>query len=155
MALRIIRQEGDEILTKKSREVTAFDTRLHTLLDDMKETMYDANGVGLAAPQIGMLKRVVVIDIRDGNGALELVNPRIIYKHGETLLVEGCLSVPGVHGYVRRPEKVKVRAQDRHGNEHVYDGEGMLAQAFCHEVEHLNGELFLTKVESFIDEDDI
>jgi len=154
MALRIIREEGDDILLKKSREVIAFDERLHTLLEDMKETMYDANGVGLAAPQVGILKRVVVIDTRDGSGALELVNPKIIYRHGETLLIEGCLSVPGVHGYVRRPEKVKVRAQDRFGKEHVYDGEGMLAQAFCHEVDHLNGELFISKVESFIEDED-
>lgn len=153
MAIRNIRTEGDGILTKRSREVEVFDQRLHTLLDDMAETMYDSNGVGLAAPQVGVLKRVVVIDARDEQGLLELVNPRIIYKHGETLRVEGCLSVPGVHGYVRRPQKVKVRAMDRYGKEHVHDGEGLLAQAFCHEVEHLNGELFLDKVETFVEDD--
>ena len=154
MAIRMIRKEGDEVLRKKSREVTVFDERLHMLLDDMKDTMYEAQGVGLAAPQVGILKRVVVIDARDEQGVLELVNPKIIYKHGETLRVEGCLSVPGVHGYVRRPEKVRVKAQDRYGKMHEYEGEEVLAQAFCHEVEHLNGKLFLDKVEKFIENEE-
>ena len=151
MAIRIIRTSEDVILRKKSREVTAFDKRLHELLDDMAETMHNAGGVGLAAPQVGMLKRVVVIDVGDENGVIELVNPVIIYRHGEVVVVEGCLSVPGVRGYMRRPEKVKVRALDRYGKEHVYTGEGMLAQAFCHEVEHLNGQLFIDKVEGYVE----
>ena len=152
MAIRIIRTSEDAILRKRSREVTEFDSRLHALLDDMADTMHDAGGVGLAAPQVGVLKRVVVVDIGDENGVTELVNPAIIYRHGEVVLVEGCLSVPNVRGYMRRPEKVKVRAFDRHGNEHTYTGEGMLAQAFCHEVEHLNGQLFIDKMEGLVEE---
>lgn len=152
MAIRIIREQGDEILRKKSREVEVFDKRLHTLIDDMFETMYAADGVGLAAPQVGILKRVVVIDTKDETGPIELVNPVIIYKHGTRLAVEGCLSVPGVRGLVERPEKVKVKAYDRFGNEHVYDGEGLLATAFCHEIDHLNGVLFIDKVEEFVED---
>ncbi len=148
MAKRIIREQGDEILRKHCREVTEFDARLHTLIDDMFETMYHADGAGLAAPQIGVLKRVVVIDARDETGPVELVNPKIIYKHGTRLSEEGCLSIPGVRGCVKRPEQVKVKAYDRFGNKHVYDGEGLLAVAFCHEIDHLNGVLFIDKMEA-------
>ena len=152
MAKRIIRREGDEILRKKAREVTVFDERLHMLIDDMFETMYDADGAGLAAPQVGVLKRVVVIDVRDGSGKLELVNPRIIYRHGTQESAEACLSIPGRRGIVIRPKAVKVKALDRYGKEHIYDGEDFLATAFCHETDHLDGVLFIDKVERFVED---
>lgn len=148
----MIRKEGDEILRKRAREVTEFDERLHTLIDDMFETMYDADGAGLAAPQVGVLKRVVVIDVRDGSGKLELVNPRIVYRHGEQESAEACLSIPGRRGIVLRPQKVKVKALDRYGKEHIYDGEDFLATAFCHETDHLDGTLFIDKVVRFVED---
>ena len=156
MAIRIILREGDDFLYKKSRMVTDFDQRLSILIDDLFDTMHAANGVGLAATQVGVLKRVAVINVGLGEDSspIELVNPQIIKKRGETLLIEGCLSVPGVRGYVRRPEYVKIRAFDRHGKESFYEGEGLLAQAFCHEIEHLDGELFTDKVEYFIEDDE-
>lgn len=154
MAIRFIREEGDDILRKKSREVTVFDERLHTLLDDMFDTMYSAEGVGLAAVQVGVLKRAIVIDTRGENEKLELINPVIVKTEGERKTAEACLSVPGVRGYVLRPEKVTVRALDRYGEEHEYTGEGLLAQAFCHEIEHLDGGLFIDKVVEFIEDDE-
>lgn len=146
MAIRIIRKEGDEILRKKSKEVTAFDARLSELIDDMFETMYEADGVGLAAVQVGSLRRVVTIDTRIEGEKIELVNPVIVYRHGSREVLEACLSVPDKHGYVVRPEKVIVRAKNRYGEECEYIGEGLLAQAICHECDHLEGELFIDKV---------
>lgn len=143
MALRNIVKDGDEILTKKCRNVVKFDNKLHTLLDDMAETMHRANGVGLAAPQVGILRRVVVIDISPTqNEVLELVNPRIIAYSGEQEGNEGCLSFPGQWGIVKRPDYVKVRAQDRFGEEFEIEGTALLARAFCHEIDHLNGVVF-------------
>lgn len=140
MALRNIVKVGDDILRKKSREVTRFDARLHQLLDDMKETLYKSNGVGLAAVQVGVLRRVVVIDC--GDGYIELINPEITEREGEQEEVEGCLSVPGRNGITKRPMKVTVKAQNRDGNWCVYQGEGLKARCFCHELDHLDGILF-------------
>lgn len=143
MALRNIVKDGDEVLTKKCRNVVKFDKKLYTLLDDMAETMHRANGVGLAAPQVGILRRVVVIDISpDQDEVLELVNPRIIAYSGEQEGNEGCLSFPGQWGIVKRPDYVKVRAQDRFGEEFEMEGTALLARAFCHEIDHLNGVVF-------------
>lgn len=142
MAIRIIVQDPDPILREKSKPVTKFNANLHKLLDDMAETMYHANGVGLAAPQIGILKRVIVIDTGDEHGLIEMVNPEIIAREGEQFGPEGCLSIPGINGDVRRAMKVKVRGRDRYGNEFTMEGEGLLARAFQHEVDHLNGVLF-------------
>ena len=136
--------DDNDFLRKKSREVTEIDDRVLTLLDDMKETMYAENGVGLAAPQVGVLRRVVVIDV--GYGLIELINPVICYKKGEQINAEGCLSVPGRSGTVMRPEKVKVRALDRNGNEQIIDGSGLLAIALCHEIDHLDGTLYIDKM---------
>ncbi len=149
MALRQILTIGDETLYKKCRKVEVFDDRLHTLLDDMAETMYAAAGVGLAAIQIGILKRVVTIDV--GDGLLELVNPEIIEQTGSEEAAEGCLSVPGKVGQVVRPTYVKVRAQDRNGEFYEVDGEGLLARAFCHEIEHLDGHLYIEKANNIVD----
>jgi len=151
LALRKIREIGDEVLRKKSKRVEQFDERLHTLIEDMFETMKAAEGVGLAAPQIGILKRVVVIDV--GEGPIELVNPEIVEKEGEITQAEGCLSIPGVVGEVPRPKRVKVRAQDRWGKPFEIEGEDLLARAFCHEIDHLDGILFIDKVTKFIDPD--
>ena len=140
MAIRNIVKDGDPILKKKCRPVEKFDQKLAVLLDDMVETMHMANGVGLAAPQVGMLRRVVVIDV--GEGVIELVNPKIVAYSGEQEGVEGCLSFPGEWGLAKRPNYVKVRAQDRNGDEFEIDGEELLARAFCHEIDHLNGVVF-------------
>ena len=140
MGIRNIVKVGDDVLRKKSRPVERFDIKLHRLLDDMAETMYKAEGVGLAAVQVGILRRIVVIDC--GDGLLELVNPEIIKTEGEQEDVEGCLSVPGRNGITRRPMKVTVKAQDRDGNWCVYQGEGLKARCFCHELDHLDGVLF-------------
>lgn len=143
MAIRQIVKEGDNVLSKKCRVVEKFDDRLATLIDDMIETLYLSKGVGLAAPQVGILKRVVVIDV--GEGLIELVNPKIIAYSGEQEGLEGCLSCPGEWGITRRPEYVKVKAQDRFGNEFTVDGHELLAKAFCHELDHLDGILFKEK----------
>lgn len=137
MAIRNIVKHGDDILRKVCRTQMTFDDRLATVLDDMAETMYAADGVGLAAPQIGMLRRYCVIDV--GEGIIELVNPVIENTEGEQIDQEGCLSFPGEYGTVRRPQKVTVRAQDRHGKTFTITGEGLLARALCHEIDHLDG----------------
>ncbi|MDE7003906.1 MAG: peptide deformylase [Oscillospiraceae bacterium] len=142
MALREILTRGDPALTKTCRPVEKFDRRLHDLLDDLKETLEDSGGVGLAAPQIGILRRVVVVEDADDH-ILELVNPVIVSQEGEQDGWEGCLSVPGKYGMVRRPNLVTVRAQDRDGNFFEASGEGLVARCFCHETEHLDGHLFV------------
>ena len=136
MALRNIVKVGDPILDKKSRTVEKFDEKLSMLIDDMLETMYKENGVGLAAVQVGMLKRVVVIDV--GDGPMELVNPEITLAEGEQREQEGCLSLPGKYGTTVRPMKVQVKAQNREGKWQVFTGEGLKARAFCHELDHLD-----------------
>ncbi len=140
MAIRQIVKEGDDVLTKKCRTVEKFDERLAILIDDMIETLHLSNGVGLAAPQVGILKRVVVIDV--GEGVIELVNPKIIAYSGEQETLEGCLSCPGEWGITKRPDYVKVKAQDRFGNEFTIEGRELLAKAFCHELDHLEGIIF-------------
>ena len=144
MAIRNIITGEDPFLHKKCRPVEKFDGRLWTLLDDMAETLHSANGVGLAAIQVGILRRVVVIDI--GDGIRELVNPVILEKEGEQECMEGCLSIPGKWGMTKRPKRVKVRAQDRHGKFFEYEGEDLLATVSCHEIDHLDGILFLSHV---------
>ncbi|MBO5733435.1 MAG: peptide deformylase [Clostridia bacterium] len=139
----------NETLRKKSREVETIDERIITLLDDMAETMYEANGVGLAAPQVGILKRVVVIDV--GDGLIELINPVITYKKGEQIDAEGCLSVPGKSGTVSRPEKVMVRALNRNGEEINIEGTGLLARALCHEIDHLSGTIYTDHVIAYLE----
>ena len=153
MALRNIVTEGDPTLTKVSRVVTKFDARLHELIDDMIETLQNANGVGLAAPQVGVLRRVVVLDT--GEEILELVNPEILSASGEQTGLEGCLSVPGKYGIVTRPNVVKVRAQDRDGNWYEAEGEGLIARGFCHELDHLDGHLYTEKVERFLTDEEL
>lgn len=145
MALReIIHYKKDEILRKKSREVGTINDKIISLLDDMKDTMHEANGVGIAAPQVGILKRVVVIDV--GDGVIELINPEIIGQIGSQKDTEGCLSIPGISGVVDRPMEVKVKALNRKGEHVEISGMGILARAFCHEIDHLNGVLFIDKV---------
>ncbi len=142
MATRKIVLYGDEVLRKKCREVTAFDAKLGALIDDMIQTLHKADGVGLAASQVGVLKRVVVIDVGDGH-VYELVNPVIISKSGQQTGPEGCLSYPGEYGIVERPNEVTVEAYDRHGKKFKATGTELLARAFCHELDHLDGKLFL------------
>ena len=144
MAIRNIVKIGDPILSKTSRKVENFDARLWQLLDDMKETMYNANGVGLAAVQVGILRRVVVIDC--GDGLLELVNPEIIEREGVQEEVEGCLSLPGESAVTLRPMSVKVKAQNRDGKWFFYSGTGLKARAFCHEIDHLDGNLYIDRL---------
>jgi peptide deformylase len=145
MAIRKIVEMGkDDILRKHSRKVVKFDRRLGVLLDDMADTMYEADGVGLAAPQVGILKRCVVIDV--GEGLIELVNPEIVSSEGEVTVIEGCLSVPDRAGRVVRPEKVRVKAQDRHGEPFEIEGEGMLAVCLCHEIDHLDGVMYVDRM---------
>ncbi len=147
MALRKVRIDDDPVLRKMSKEVIKFDDRLKELANDMIETMYQEDGVGLAAPQIGILKRLTVIDVYDDSGPKILINPEIIYEEGEQFEIEGCLSVPNVTGYVRRPLIAKVKAQDLEGQSFEIIGEGLLARALCHEIDHLNGVLFIDKME--------
>ena len=146
MAIRQIRTIGDEILTKESKPVKEMNERTLELIEDMFETMYENNGVGLAAPQVGVRKRVVVIDVEDGNQYV-LINPEILETSGEQTGDEGCLSVPGMAGQVTRPNYVKVKAQDEDMNEVEYEGEGLLARAFCHELDHLDGHMYTELVE--------
>jgi peptide deformylase len=143
MAIRLIVKDPDPVLRENAIQVTKFNSNLHKLLDDMADTMYDAPGVGLAAPQVGILKRVVVMDCgEEFGGLIELVNPEIIETSGEQLGPEGCLSIPGLQGDVNRPMNVKVKAQDRHGEEIIVEGTALLARCIMHEVDHLNGVLF-------------
>jgi len=145
MAIRkIVKLGEDEVLRKHARKVEKFDKRLHTLLDDMADTMYEADGAGLAAPQVGILKRVVVIDV--GDGLIELINPEIIASEGTQMCIEGCLSVPGKRGRVERPAIVRVHAQDRDGNHIELEGEEFLANALCHEIDHLDGVVYVDKM---------
>lgn len=153
MAVLDILRFGDDLLRQKSEEVTEFNEELWELLDDMAETMYEAGGVGLAAPQVGVLKRIVVIDVDDDHGLLELVNPVITAIKGKQHEPEGCLSDPGRSGYVVRPAKVRIKAQDRFGRRRVYVGSGLLARAFCHETDHLNGILYADKVDEWEEEE--
>ena len=161
MALRNIVTQGDSVLGKVCRPVTNFDKRLHTLLDDMAETLVNANGVGLAAPQVGVLRRVVLVDT--GDEILELINPEIVHTSGEQTGLEGCLSVPQQYGIVTRPNFVTVRAQDRFGDWYEADGEELIARCFCHELDHLDGHLYteiaqrmltMEEVQAMMDEED-
>ena len=149
MALRKIVLQGDESLTKVCRPVTDFNSRLHTLLDDMKETLLDSGGVGLAAPQVGILRRVCVVQNEDDE-VIELINPEIIYTEGEQTGLEGCLSVPGKYGIVTRPEHVVVRAQDRNGDWYEYEGDEILARCFLHEIDHLDGHMYTEIAEKML-----
>ncbi|AAK79688.1 peptide deformylase [Clostridium acetobutylicum] len=144
MAIRSIRKYGDELLRKKSRKVEKIDKRLLTLIDDMFETMYNADGVGLAAPQVGILKRLVVIDV--GEGPVVLINPEILETSGKAVDVEGCLSIPERQGEVERPTYVKAKALNEKGEEIVIEAEDLFARAICHETDHLNGVLFVDKL---------
>ena len=146
MALRTIRTYKEEVLRKKSRKVDVVNNRIQILIQDMLDTMYDADGVGLAAPQIGILKRVIVVDIEDGNGPLALINPEILESEGTTIDEEGCLSIPGEIGNVERPQKIRVKALNPEGEEVEIKAEDLLARALCHEIDHLNGILFTDKV---------
>ena len=146
MAIRNIRTEGDPILRKKSKEVEKIDKKILTLIEDMKETMYKADGVGIAAPQVGILKRIFVIDVFDGEGLRVFINPEILETSGSVKDQEGCLSVPEVQGLVERPEYVKVKAINEKGEEFVLEAHGLLARAVCHENDHLDGVLFIDKV---------
>lgn len=145
MALRNIRQMGDQVLEKKCREIKEVTPRILELIEDMKETMYDANGVGLAAPQVGVLKRLVVIDI--GEGPLVLINPRLMETSGTQTGEEACLSLPGKSGVVTRPMHVKIEAWNEKMERMELEGEELLARAFCHEIEHLDGHMYVEKVE--------
>ena len=154
MAIRKIVKLGDETLRKVCKPQENFNLRLWTLLKDMADTMYQAEGVGLAAPQVGILRRVVVIDVGDEHGLIELINPEIIAAEGEQAGSEGCLSVPGRRGYVVRPSKVTVRAQDRKGKPFEITGEDLLARALCHEIDHLDGIIYVDKMDHEIFDDD-
>lgn len=153
MAIRIIIKDNDPLLRETSKQVTEITPRIHKLLDDMADTMYDAEGVGLAAPQISILKRIVVIDV--GEGLIELINPEIIEASGEQFGPEGCLSVPGLTGNVKRSEYVKVKALDRNGKEYTVEGNGLLARALQHEIDHLNGVLFTDLAEEIYKQEDL
>ena len=155
MALRNIVTDEDPSLYKKCREVTDFNPRLHQLLDDMAETLEVEEGVGLAAPQVGILRRVCIVCVNEEEGVTELVNPEIIESSGTQEGGEGCLSCPNEYGIVVRPMKVKVKAQDRHGNEFTVEGEGLKARAFCHELDHLDGIMFKSKVKRMLRPDEI
>lgn len=148
MAIRNIRVDDDPILRKKSREVTEFNQRLFDLLDDMKETLYNSGGVGLAAPQVGVLRRVVVVDVsEDKSDYIELINPEITSAEGSQTGNEGCLSLPGLCGVVTRPMTVKIKAQNREGKWCLYKAEGLKARCFCHETDHLDGVLYKDKLD--------
>lgn len=144
MAIRQLRYEDDEILRKKSRIVDQIDDRIKTLVEDLIDTMNEEEGVGLAAPQVGVLKRVVVVDV--GKGPITMINPEVISEEGEKIDEEGCLSVPGKSGKVLRPQKVKVKFTDIDGEEQIIEGENLLARACCHEIDHLEGILYTDKV---------
>lgn len=155
MALRKIVEQGDECLTKVCRPVTEFNSRLHELLDDMVETLADANGAGLAAPQVGVLRRVCIVMDEDSGEYIELINPEIVAQSGEQTGLEGCLSVPGKWGIVTRPNVVRVRAQDRDGQWFEVEGEELTARAFCHEIEHLDGHLYTEHIDHFLSDEEL
>ncbi len=155
MAIRTIRTDEDPILRKKSRAVDQVDDKIRTLVEDMIETMYDADGVGLAAPQIGILKRIFVVDVYDETGVKVLINPEFIEQEGEQVEVEGCLSLPGKSGIVKRPEHVVIEALNEHGEKVRYEGTDLLARAFCHEFDHLEGVLFTDKVIEYVDDEEL
>lgn len=146
MAIRIVRENGDEVLRKKAREVEAVDDKIRELLDDMVETLHAYNGVGLAAPQVGILKRVVVIDLYDDKGPMKLVNPKIVKQKGEQEVEEGCLSFPNQFAKIIRPAEVIIEALNENGKKIKIKGEGLLAQALSHELDHLDGVLFVDKI---------
>ena len=153
MGLRRIHTDEESALHKVCRPVTSFDKKLHKLLDDMHETLVDSNGVGLAAPQVGILRRVVLVD--NGEEVLELINPELIETSGEQYGAEGCLSVPGKYGWVKRPMYAKVKAQDRYGNWYEADGEELTARCFCHELDHLDGIVYTQVMDRFLTEEEL
>ena len=155
MALRHILTQGDPTLNKKCRPVTDFNARLHQLLDDMNDTLVEASGAGLAAPQVGVLRRACLVLDEESEEYIELINPEIIAVKGEQTGLEGCLSVPGKWGIVTRPNVVKVRAQDRDGNWFEAEGEGMNARCFCHEIEHLDGHLYTEHIDHFLSDEEL
>ena len=154
MAMRNIVTVGDPVLGKVCRKVTKFDEKLHTLLDDMAETLVEANGVGLAAPQVGILRRVVIVDVGEEQ-MLELINPALVETSGEQTGAEGCLSVPGKYGLVTRPNYAKVSAQDRDGNWFEAEGEELIARCFCHELDHLDGIVYTQVMDRFLTEEEL
>ena len=155
MALRKIVEVGDPCLAKVCRPVTAFNSRLHALLDDMTETLAEVGGAGIAAPQVGILRRAVIVLDEESETYLELVNPEIVKAEGEQTGLEGCLSVPGKWGIVTRPAVVRVRAQDRYGDWFEAEAEGMTARCFCHELEHLDGHLYTEHIDHFLSEEEL
>ena len=154
MAIREILTDKDPALHKKCHYITKFDEKLWTLLDDLKETLADAGGAGLAAPQVGIVRRAVIVITADDE-MLELVNPEIVAQSGEQTGLEGCLSVPGKWGIVTRPQRVRVRAQDRDGNWFEVEGEDLTARAFCHEIEHLDGHLYTEHIDHFLSDEEL
>ena len=155
MALRKIVEQGEDCLTKVCRPVTAFNGRLHQLLDDMAETLAEANGAGLAAPQVGVLRRVCLVLDEETEEYLELINPEIRSQEGQQTGLEGCLSVPGKWGMVTRPAKVRVRAQDRYGDWFEAEGTELTARAFCHEIEHLDGHMYTEHIDRFLTDEEV
>lgn len=155
MALRKIVEQGNDCLSRVCRPVTDFNAHLHQLLDDMVETLEDANGAGLAAPQVGVLRRVCIVLDEDTGEFIELINPEILSQSGEQVDLEGCLSIPGKYAFVSRPNRVRVKAQDRDGNWFETEGEALTARAFCHEIEHLDGHLFVEHIDRFLTEDEL
>ena len=153
MGLRKILTDKDPALHKVCKPVEVFDKKLHKLLDDMQETLIDSNGVGLAAPQVGILRRVVLVDI--GEEILELINPEMLETDGEQVGPEGCLSVPGKYGLVKRPYWAKVRAQDRYGDWYEAEGEELIARCFCHELDHLDGIVYTEVMERYLTEEEL
>ena len=153
MGLRKILTDQEPALHKVCKPVTAFDSKLHKLLDDMQDTLIESNGVGLAAPQVGILRRVVLVDV--GDEIIELVNPTLVETDGEQVGPEGCLSVPGRYGLVKRPYWAKVRAQDRYGDWYEAEGEELIARCFCHELDHLDGIIYTEVMERFLSEEEL
>ena len=155
MAIRQVVKLGDDVLRKTSRPVDALNRRIITLLDDMAETMYAEDGVGLAAPQVGVLRRAICVDVGDENGLFQLINPEIIKAEGEQEGMEGCLSIPKRHGIVKRPARVTVRATTRAGKPIEIEAEGLLAVAFCHEIDHLDGTMYIDKQEREVTDEEL
>ena len=155
MALRKIVEQGEDCLNKVCRPVTEFNPRLHTLMDDLVETLAEAGGAGLAAPQVGVLRRACVVMDEETEEYIELVNPEIVAQSGEQTGPEGCLSVPGKWGLVTRPSYVRVRAQDRDGDWFEIEGEGLMARCFCHELEHLDGHLYTEHIDRFLTDEEV